>query len=182
MGKYTKVLKEGRVEKLREEPEYQEKIDAVKKSTSIGFHPIEGFLMRSGKAGRTFLATDKTILAERWSSLRNYKDDLEARIKEVNLAIAAMQQLVLARLDDEGIDRFGVAGSLYYLQDEPYFSIDDKAKVVAWFKANGLEDMLSVNYQTLSGFVKERILDKEVAAPVPDGVKMFVKETLRERR
>jgi len=92
----------------------------------------------------------------------------------VKLDTRACAALLEEKLAEAGIDKFTLKdGGTISLNPEVYSSIEDQAALLSWIKSHGMEHLLTLNYQTLSGMVKDRVANGE---ELPDGVSIFLKE------
>jgi hypothetical protein len=92
-----------------------------------------------------------------------------------------MQKDALARLmaerfeeDDKTSTSFTNGGSMRITPDV-YPVVKNPGQLLAWVKANGMESVLTLNYQTMQSMVKQRLLEGK---PIPDGVDVFLKDKL----
>jgi hypothetical protein len=119
-------------------------------------------------------------LAVRFCKLRDEKDALEAQEKKLNLQLEAIQQLMIPKMEQSGMDLFRLtSGDSLSIKDEPYVSIADKGTFLNWIKSSGQEDLLTVHYMTMSAMTKERLQNGQEAPP---GLKVFLKQSLTRRR
>lgn len=169
MGKYDKVKKQ--MTRFQQPTEYQAKVDVEKQ-----------------RVARAIGTTDKQGLAGILSMHRVRKESLEEQIKDQNVAIEAISQLLLDVLEDEGISSFKLEnGNQIVIRDEVYCSVkggEGRDLFHTWVRANGLDDLFTVNHQTMSALVKERILNEQLpeVERVPPGVETFWKASISLRR
>lgn len=150
MGKYSHVLSSLR--KLEQEPTYQQKIDAVKQ-----------------KIGRQSAGE----LAHMYRGVRQQKDELEEQISELNIEVEALCQLMQDEFETQGITSVKLeSGGSVSIQPEPYMQVKDKDVFRNWVVAQGLENLMSLPWQTANSLAKERLVNGEPHAP---GTEMFVK-------
>ena len=64
------------------------------------------------------------------------------------------------------------------IKDDVYSYLKDKPAFHAWIRENGLEDLFSVNYQTMSSMVKTKLIDGE---PIPPGIEPYFKQSITVR-
>lgn len=108
------------------------------------------------------------------------KEELEEELKEINLNIEAAQQILVDRFENDGMQSLRLStGELFYLHEEPYSKVEDKALVNNWFEENNMGEMRTVNWQSLNAIVKERL---EHSQPVPEGVSVFMKTVVKMRK
>jgi hypothetical protein len=151
--------------------DYAAKVDAVKQS--LVAKPALGTL---------------EALGELYNQVREEKEEIEAVLSDVALQLEAINQLVIERMQDQGLSSLKLAaGGSFIIADKPQVSTEDKSKVREWFKKNGLEEMLSVHPSTLTSFVSgilEDPIDPTTGNPkaTPDGIKVYMRTTLSRRK
>lgn len=188
-GKYAHVLKD-LPRSLGHEPEYQEKVNVVK--AEVQAEP-DGFGFRTAYGEPLTLEDIPNLLAEvkermatvnnvlllaaqgkKWAAqyarvyaeLRKVKEVFEAEESEVNLLIAAYEQLVVDYYEVEGVSSQAVVGlGTVRSQPEPHAQVTDRDKFRDWCVENGLMRSLNLAWQTTNAMVKERLLAG--AAPPP---------------
>jgi hypothetical protein len=110
--------------------------------------------------------------------LRRSKSRLDALVSTNNLEMEAITRLFIEKFEEDGtssktfIDGVSISHNV-----EPYAQVKDPAALRKWVLDHGMEDMLTLNWQTLNGMVKER-LEGKVNEPLPDGVEVFMKDKL----
>jgi hypothetical protein len=123
---------------------------------------------------------DRASLTAAYNAVRDLKEDVEDFLKSLNTEEAAIVQLLVDDLETDGLTQIRTGdGTSFSLKDDVYTSVEDRAAFMAWIKENGLEDILSVHYQTMNGMVKERF---ENAQPLPPGLKAFYKTGILRRK
>lgn len=155
MGKYTK-LKENMV-KFAQPPDFQQKVDLCKKE------------LVAKKTSEITTFYDETMQA---------KQDAEMVIKECNVRLEAVNQVLVERLEDDDTSSVKINGNTYYIQDKPYSSVQDKGKLLAWVRETGQEDLLALNYNTLAAIVNANLIEGK---EIPPGVAVFMKSTIQRR-
>lgn len=154
MGKWA-MLK-GVVPPIPPDLDYQRKVDFVKNEKYAG--------QSKADIGREYLA------------LRAEKEELEARIKELNIGIEATSQLMIHEMEGHGENSFRLdTGETLAIKDEPYCSVEDKDAFNAWVHESGQEGLFSVHYQTLSALTKDRMINGQNPPP---GIKVFLKQSI----
>ena len=150
MGKYDAVVR--KLKPLEQEQTYQEKLNIIKDEVE----------------------DKKTItLLKEWVRLRTEKKEIEEDLSKINKYLAAYEQLIETAYEQEGTSSIRLAsGPSVSIQYEPYSTVQDKEAFRKWCIENGLENSLSLAWQTMNSLTKERLLKGE---PEPDGVKAFVK-------
>jgi hypothetical protein len=157
--------------KMPVDANYQQKIDAVLDDDSEENQVVKAYGLPLRKL------SDEDFKNE-YLKRRDELDDLAARQKVLNLEIEAMTRLTVERFENDGTssvtydDGVSLGHSV-----EPYPFVDDQAALLAWVKRNGMEAMLTLNYQTMASLVKER-LEGKVNEPLPDGVNVYMKDKL----
>jgi hypothetical protein len=123
--------------------------------------------------------TPNAELADLYNVTRDKKDDLHEQERKLNTTLEAISQLLVDRLETDGLTSFKTEdGTTMYIKDEPYCSAQDKASLLQWVKEQGMEELLSIHYQTLSGLVKTRLENGE---ELPPGVAVFMKSSIQRR-
>lgn len=112
-------------------------------------------------------------LAGKVAGLRRIRKDLEADLKVTNLLLDAYTELLVDQYESEGITSLRMAdGGSVRLQWEPYSSVKETEKFIAWVKMHNLEHNLTMHWRVLDRLVKQAL---SVGEPEPDGVKVFQK-------
>jgi len=98
------------------------------------------------------------------------KAEYEAREAELNVELAALDQVMQAAFEDAGIKDVGLSDGRRVALD-PGISVrtTNKDAVMNWFRNEGLEGHFSVHSATLATLVKERALE---GLPTPDGIEI----------
>jgi len=115
--------------------------------------------------------TDETMLAlaDRLKALRATKDDLADQTKANNAEIEQCEWELSDLMAQEEVQSFKRAGTLFYLTSRTYASpiAGRKAELYDALRAQGHGDIIveTVNAQTLSSFVRERIAENEEQLP-----------------
>lgn len=156
----------GAVEKAPVDLDFQGKVNVSK--TALAWDEKESRARKTAELARLF--------CER----RDKKDQLEASIKELNVELEALSQMMIAAMEKEGTDMFRLdSGDSLSIKDEPYCSVAEKQTFIAWVKETNQEDLLTVHYQTLSGITKTMLKEGRSAPP---GIKVFLKQSITRRR
>lgn len=159
-GKWSKFR--GKIEAFQLDPSYQQRIDAWKQE----------FL---GTKDATH--ANAAMLAKEFAIREKKKDVLEEKVKALNVEIEALSQLFVETMTGDAQEKVGLAsGATVYLHDGIYPSTEDKAKLMAWIKKTGQEDILTLNAQTLKGMVGALY---QQGQPLMPGVKVFLKTQAR---
>lgn len=119
------------------------------------------------------------LLGEEYDSIRAKKETLEEEIKELNVKIEALVQMVVERCESEGLTMVRLnSGTSLSLKDDPYSQVVDKDAFLDWIKKTNREALLSVHYQTMNSLVKEFL---EEGQDPPPGIKVYIKTGLTRR-
>jgi len=108
-------------------------------------------------------------LADKFKALRAVKDDLAEQTKANNAAIEQCERELSDLMVQEEIQSFRRAGTLFYLNSTTYASAiaGRKADLYDALREQGHGDLVveTVNAQTLSSFVRERLAENGDALP-----------------
>lgn len=126
---------------------------------------------------------DQKSLLAKLMEAEQLKDELERQIKDLNVELEAIGQLLKQRFEADGVNSVKtISGRTVYLEVEPYVSVDDKAEFDKFMAAHPeLDYMWSVNPQTLATFVKD-LLDKDLDDQVPKCLKIWLKTSVNNRK
>ena len=156
-GKYTKYR--GVLPAFQNEASYQQKVNNEK----LNFSKLE--------------TTES--LAEQLAKEKRIKDQYEDKLKAINCRVEALSQLLVDRLETDGMERVTLAGGASVgLYDGVYPSVENETIFYSWVDAEGLEDLYTVHYQTLKGMCGELLSDGKEPPP---GVKVYLKTQARVR-
>lgn len=171
MGKWSFLkgkLKPVPVEvKFDEGASYQEKVDKVKEK---------------------FAGSDLADLANTYNELCEVEAEIKAAESEMNVHFEAVSQLLITRLEDQGLSSFKLpTGENFFLKEEPRTTVKDKTAVREWCENNGLKEILAPAWQTLNAMVKGILEDPIDPAtnqprPLPDGIEVFMNTTVQRRQ
>ncbi len=163
-GKYSH-LKDS-LTRFQSEPEYQERVNKKKDE-------IKQTLKDEGQ-----VVTVKT-LGLVYIKARIEKDRLEELVKAQNLIIEAMQQELVDLLESQDFTSLKLDnGVSISIKDDVYVTVKDKSTFHQWVRDNELEDLFSVNYQTMSSMVKNKLIDGE---ELPPGIDTYFKQSIMMR-
>lgn len=151
MGKWSKL--KDKLVRFAEEPSYQSKIDAIKP------------LFPADRLGR----------CEELVNLKKAKEIHEEEIKDINLKLASLDQLLVEDLETMGETKVANGLGTFSIKDVPYAKVVDQPAFLAWIRQEGLEEILTVNYNTMAAMAKDRLEKNE---PLPAGVGVFMKATI----
>lgn len=141
-------------------------------------------------------------LSDEWAALVEEEDKAREAESERNIKFAALERRILEELEKvqevSGQDVWRGKGRTFSPKIEPYPVVTDRAKLKAWIKEEGLDDLLTLPPATLKTLTKEAF-DTEIAAMMspaqraklkpgkagsgqaPPGVTPFLKTTVNAR-
>jgi hypothetical protein len=156
MGKWTAF--KSKLSAFELEPDYAAKVEAAK-GAYIGLSTAE--------------------MAWEFSLNRNTKQKLENEIKLTNIELEALSQLLVNDLESSDMQKVQLtSGETCYINSEPYTTVIDKEKLMAWVKKSKLQNLLTLPWQTLNGMSKGRLLSGR--EPI-SGTSVFLKTAIRIR-
>jgi hypothetical protein len=168
MGKWE-FLK-GKYPKLAPDSDYQEKVRQVQESD---YYEVDG------AGGPRLREVSDVDLCNWYNNKRRLKDQLEAELKVLELEVQAATQLFVERFESQDVQKIKFQdGTTLSVNPEPYPYVQDQQKLLTWVRQQGLESLLTLNYQTLASLTKERLLEGK---PLPEGVDVFLKSKLTRR-
>jgi len=163
-GKYSHL--KGSLTKFTEESGHQDKVNN-KKAEIVTDMKLDGL--------------DPTMfnLGDVLVRARLRKANLEAQIKEENLIIEAMTQVLVDKLESEDYTSLKLSnGVSLSIKDDVYCSVSDKRIFYDWIESTGQQDLLSVNYQTMSALTKNLLTDGK---EIPPGISTYFKQGITVR-
>jgi hypothetical protein len=171
MGKYSGLKKS--FVKFTGEPEYQDKVNDEKET-------VKEWLRLQGKKGTIRDFADVMLKA------RVEKAALEKEVKTRNLTIAAMDQILVELLEDQTLNKIQMdQGVSMSIKDDIYCTVKDKPTFLRWISETDQEDLLTVNYQTMSSITKKRITGEigisEGEETIPPGIDVYFKQSIMVR-
>jgi hypothetical protein len=90
-----------------------------------------------------------------------------------------MNQVLIEYLETESFTSLKLFnGVSLAIKDDVYVSVKNKEVFYQWIEQEGLKELFTVNYQTMSGLVKNLLIDGE--AP-PPGIETYFKQTITVR-
>jgi hypothetical protein len=155
LGKYSKVAKD----LPRAEPvagEFQDRVNALKDNIP-----------------------DWTpgALARGYAEAKDAKKEHEEKEKELNIRVAAFEQLISLVFGDQDISSVRLEdGRPVSVNPEPYAVVIDRDALNAWVAENNLDRLRTLSWQTTNALAKERLLAGD--AP-PDGVELKLRDAVR---
>jgi hypothetical protein len=160
-GKYAKFR--GKVKPFEEDPLYQAKVEAWKQHF-IGENPDSGNVAWLGRQFATFKSTKK---------------ELEDQVKEVNLYITGLNQILTEHLEGTETQKLElISGELLYIQDTPYPKVVDQDKWHDHCVKHKLLNLFTMPWMTMKSMVSELLVKGQA---LPDGVEVFLKTEIRLR-
>ncbi len=114
----------------------------------------------------------------RFVHLADLERELKAKLADVTAERIALEGVLLDHWSNNGITQMRVAGLTVYPQTTLYASAPLDA-----VREAGLDDLVGVNSQSLSAFVREkRRLDEPLPEPLAAAIRITEKTSLRTRR
>ena len=106
-------------------------------------------------------------LSDKLKELRLIKNDLEAQTKGVNEEIDGVITEMIGIMTTEELTSFNRNGTTFSLVTTEYPSPEPDKKGELWeaMKANGFEDLFTINSQTLSATIKELMSENNGILP-----------------
>lgn len=140
-GKYQHVMDRLKID-LGTEPEYQVKVEKVKAKV------LESLPLHA------------TALARRYIEIRTQKDKLKGELESVQLELTAVEQLMAAQYEAEGVTSMNVEGlGTVRVTPEPKAKIVDRDAFREWCIENGYERALALPWSTTNAVLKQRLLE-----------------------
>jgi hypothetical protein len=161
-GKYSHLKKT--LTRFTGVPEYQERVNNMKDE------------IHAQLAAEDRPISVKTI-GEIYVKARQEKERLEDLEKAQNLIIETTNQMLVDLL--EGLDASSVKlrnNITISMKDDVYVTVNDKEAFYKWIHEESLEDLLTVNYQTMAAMVKNKLIE---AQPIPPGIDTYFKASIR---
>lgn len=150
MGKYTHLV--GRVPKLPQDAPYQQRVEARRAELTNPEQPL------------ALDATNPAALARAYAEARRKADEAEAVVKDAELTVAAIEQMIIACYESAGTSFVKLDdGASVGTQVEPYAAVVDRDKNREWAIASGLGNMLALPWQTVNAQVKALLEAGELA-------------------
>lgn len=187
MGKYSHVI--GSLPKsLGTEPEEQAKVNAIKavilgpvdsEEEEMSSEVIEELVLEI--AAMQKLLNDALIrpvganrtaarYAQLFKDVRILRDACKEQDKATSIIKTAYEQLLADHYEIEGITSLKLAeGGSVRVQEEPHGTVIDKDANRKWAIEQGLENLLTLPWQTVNALAKEALLRGD---PGPDGVEL----------
>lgn len=164
MGKYSHL--KGSMTKVTQEPDYQHRVNSKKDE-------IKAELLKNEQA-----ISVKNI-GMVYAVARIEKKRLEALEKAQNLIIAACEQELVDMMEALDFTNVKIEGGMSLtIKDDIHCTVKDRQAFLHWISENDMEDLLSVNYQTMSAMAKNRLLEGQ---PLPTGIDTYFKQGITLR-
>lgn len=163
-GKYSSF--KGQLTKFSGEPEYQDRVNKKKEE-------IQGAIIAQGKT------PNPTNFGATLVEARLEKQRLEDLVKAQNLIIEAMNQTLVELLESENYSSLKLNnGVSLSIKDDVYCTVVNKKQFYDWIEETGQQDLLTVNYQTMSSITKSNLIAGE---PIPPGIGTYFKQSISVR-
>lgn len=163
-GKYSHL--KNTLTRFTAEPDYQERVNRKKDEIKQNLKD-EGLNPSASNLGLILVKA------------RLEKDRLEDLVKAQNLIIEAMQQELVDLLESQDFTSLKLGnGVSISIKDDVYVTVKDKQVFHTWVRESNLEDLFSVNYQTMSSMVKNKLIDGE---ELPPGIDTYFKQSIMVR-
>ena len=122
---------------------------------------------------------DNERLHELYIMVRRREEQVNQLSSTVALEKEALTREFINRFEEDGVSSMTFKSGLSIgTSPEPYPVVQDGVKMMAWIKENKLDDLLSLNYQTMASLVKQRLIDGK---ELPPGIDVFIKDKLSAR-
>lgn len=127
-------------------------------------------------AGLTPAQLDDYGVAALYNAAKLAKEAAESVARKFELQKDALARLLADRFEEDNkySTTFTNGGGVRITPDV-YPVVKDPQSLLAWIKANNMEEMLTLNYQTMQSMVKQRLQDGK---SLPEGVEVFLKDKL----
>ena len=122
---------------------------------------------------------DNERLHELYIMVRRREEQVNQLSSTVALEKEALTREFINRFEEDGVSSMTFKSGLSIgTSPEPYPVVQDGVKMMAWIKENKLDDLLSLNYQTMASLVKQHLIDGK---ELPPGIDVFIKDKLSAR-
>lgn len=104
------------------------------------------------------------------------KAKAEDEASRQSMLIEGFTRILVQLFEDEGKSstKF-LDGSTVSINPDVYPTVKDKAALKAWIVSEKMEDLLTLNFQTMQSIVKERLTEGKT---LPPGIDVFLKDKL----
>lgn len=149
------------------------------KHTLPKFELEPDFRAKVEEAKSSYIGLEAPDLAREFKLQRNGKQLLEANVKNINVHLEALSQLLVENLEGAEIQKIKLAsGETVYLSDEPYTCIVDRGVLMDWLRRKKLTQLFTVQWQTLNAMTKDMLIQGK---PTPPGTTVYMKTSARLR-
>lgn len=130
------------------------------------------------------MTDDITALTKRFVELTERERELKSSLSDIDQEKSLIEKQILDHWVNNGIEGQRVSGNTLYVHTQTWASHGgDPQRAVAAMRAAGLDDLITVNSQTLSAYVRERLANDEAIPPEIAGAILITERTsLRARR
>ena len=143
-------------------------------------------LEKALKNGRYGLNNKLLELSDKLRDLKAGKAELDTQMKSVNAEIEDVTMEMIEIMTTDEVDNFSRNGMNFSLVTSEYPSPEPERKGELWeaMKANGFEDLFTINSQTLSATVKELMANNDGLLPefLVGLIKIAEKHTIRKAK
>ena len=111
---------------------------------------------------------DKLLaLSDRLKELKDHKSSLEKDLKDTNAEIDGVMVEMIELMTTDELESFNRNGTTFSMVTSVYPAPEPERKKELWdvMRANGFEDLFSINSQTLTATLKELISENEGVIP-----------------
>jgi len=130
--------------------------------------PLEGGLSPS--------QLDDFGVASLYYEVKLAKEAAESVARKYELKKDALARLMADRFEEDGKTSTSfVNGGSMRITPDVYPVVKNQQELLAWVKANNMEAVLTLNYQTMASMVKQRLIEGK---SLPDGIDVFLKDKL----
>jgi len=129
---------------------------------------------------RTIENKQPASLAAAWVAIRNKKEELKQREKQINLQLRAYEQLLEEAYEEEDIETISLANiGTIAMRPDPYVRVSNPEAYRQHCIDSGLLPLMSIPYQTTKSNARELLLQGE---ELPPGVEIYAKWSFSLRR
>ena len=142
-----------------------------------------GFREKVDRAKKIHVEESLENLLKLFATFDERKEQHEEGIKEMNVQLEAVDQLIREKYERQGIrSQEDTSGNVFTSSIEPYVSIKDKVKFLAFMDQHPELDYLwAIQPKSLAAYIKD-LLDQGLDAKVPDSISVFRKESIKLTR
>jgi len=114
---------------------------------------------------------------EKLYNLRKEKEQLQARIKDINSEMEGIETQVLRFMEEEGMDKIATTLATVSRTVKMHASVEDITALVNWAHENGRPDIVQKR-------ISQKVFDEVFleTGEMPEGTKTYNKETLGFRK